>query len=121
MADDRPSGSQLGQWLSTGASIVAPVTLLSALLFYFGYVSSASEYAYFGVDVDTIGLSTQDYIMRSPQTLLVPLLVLTLAGAGFLTLNAAVRGRIAAAAAPARGEAGAAQPVANPEPHAEHI
>jgi len=99
MADDGPSASQLGQWISTGASIVAPVTLLSALLFYFGYVSSSSEYAYFGVDVDTIGLSTQGFIMRSPQTLLVPLLVFPLAAAGFLTLNTAIRRRIASSAA----------------------
>jgi hypothetical protein len=121
VASDSSPGTQLEQWISVGTTIVAPATLIGALLFYFGYVSSASEYAYFGVDVDTIGLSTQDYIMRSPQTLLVPLLVLTLAGAGFLTLNAAVRGRIAAAAAPAGGAAGAAQPAASPAPHAEHI
>src|SRR5215475_1717753 len=89
MADDRPSGSQFGQWISTWASIVAPVTVLSALLFYFGYVSSSSEYAYFGVDVDTIGLGTQGYIMRSPQTLLVPLLVFPLAAAAFSIRNPA--------------------------------
>jgi hypothetical protein len=117
VASDSSPGTQLDQWISLGTTIVAPATLIGALLFSFGYVSSASEYAYFGVDVDTIGLSTQDYIMRSPQTLLVPLLVLTLAGAGFLTLNAAVRGRIAAATAPA----GAAQPAAKPAQQAEHI
>jgi hypothetical protein len=117
VASDSSPGTQLEQWISIGTTIVAPVTLIGALLFYFGYVSSASEYAYFGVDVDTIGLSTQDYIMRSPQ----PLLVLTLAGAGFLTLNTAVRGRIAAAAVPAGAEAGAAQPAANPARRAGHI
>jgi hypothetical protein len=47
--------------------------------------------------VDTIGLSTQDYIMRSPQTLLVPLLALTLVSAASLTLNSAIRRRIALA------------------------
>ena len=91
VTDDSPPGTQLEQWVSIGATIVAPATVLGALLFYFGYVTSASEYAYFGIDVDTIGLSTQGYISRSPQTLLVPLLVLTLASAGFLTLNAVVR------------------------------
>jgi hypothetical protein len=121
VASDSSPGTQLEQWISIGTTIVAPATLIGALLFYFGYVSSASEYAYFGVDVDTVGLSTQDYIMRSPQTLLVPLLVLTLAGAVFLTLNAAVRGRIAEAALPVGGEAGAAQPAANPARRAGHI
>ena len=97
MATDKSTGAQLEHWASLIGTIAAPITVLGALLFYFGYVSSASEYAYFGINVDTIGLSTQAYIMRSPQTLLVPLLVLTLASAGFLTLNAAVHKRITAA------------------------
>lgn len=91
MTDDQQPGSRLEQWVSTGATILAPATVLGAVLFYFGYVSARSQYAYFGIDVDTIGLSTQDYIMRSPQPLLVPLLVLTLLAAGFLVLNVAVR------------------------------
>jgi hypothetical protein len=94
VTDDRPLGTQVQQWVSFGASIIAPVTVISALLFYFGYVSSRSEYAYFGIDVDAVGLSTQGYVMRSPQVLLVPLLVLGLAGAGFMLINSAVRGRI---------------------------
>lgn len=114
MAAEKTAGTQLEQWLSLGATIAAPVTVLGALLFYFGYVSSASEYAYFGINVDTIGLSTQDYIMRSPQTLLVPLLVLTLLSAGFLMLNGVVRGRISAAAGPA-------EPPADPARQIERI
>lgn len=94
MATDKSAGAQLEQWVSLIGTIAAPVTVLGAVLFYFGYVSSASEYAYFGINVDTVGLSTQAYIMRSPQTLLVPLLVLTLISAGFLTLNAAVHKQI---------------------------
>jgi hypothetical protein len=87
--------SQLGKWLSLGGSIIAPATLITALLFYFGYVSSRAQYDYFGVDVDTIGLSTQDYVMRSPQPLLVPMLVLTLLGGGFLAAHLAIRRRAA--------------------------
>lgn len=101
MAAERSGGTQLEQWISLGATIAAPVTVLGALLFYFGYVSSASEYAYFGINVDTIGLSTQDYVMRSPQTLLVPLLALTLVSAAFLMLNGLVRRRITAVVASA--------------------
>ncbi len=85
------SGGQVERWLSIGATIVAPATVLGTLLFYFGYVSSRAEYAYFGVDVDTIGLSTQDYVMRSPQPLLVPLLVLSILGAGLLASHLAIR------------------------------
>ena len=86
MADEE---SQVERWVSFAAKLVTPITLVSALLFYFGYVSARSQYEYFGIDVDTIGLSTQDYVMRSPQPLLVPLLVLTLfAVAGLLLHNA---------------------------------
>jgi hypothetical protein len=86
VADER---SPAERWVSFAAGIVAPVTLISGLLFYFGYVSARSQYEYFGIDVDTIGLSTQDYVMRSPQPLLVPLLGITLlAVAGLLLHNA---------------------------------
>jgi hypothetical protein len=66
------------QWVSIGVNVLAPVTVVTALLFYFGYASTHAEYEYFGVEVNTVGLSTQDYIMHSPQALLVPGLVLTL-------------------------------------------
>jgi hypothetical protein len=93
---EQPSrGSQVEHWLSLGASVVAPVTLLSALLFYFGYASSRAQYEYFGIDVDTIGLSTRDYVMRSPQPLLTPLLVLILLGAGLTAGHLWVRARLA--------------------------
>jgi heme/copper-type cytochrome/quinol oxidase subunit 2 len=84
---DESKTSQFERYLSLGASVVAPITIISALLFYFGYVSSRAQYAYFGVDVDTIGLSTQDYVMRSPQPLLVPLLVLVMIAVALVALH----------------------------------
>jgi hypothetical protein len=90
MADQR---SQAERWISFAAGIVTPVTLITALLFYFGYVSARAQYQYFGIDVDTIGLSTQDYVMRSPQPLLVPLLVLTLLAVAGLLLHNAIEPR----------------------------
>lgn len=96
MAEEQ-GGWPLERWVSVGTTIIAPATALSALLFYFGYVSSRTQYEYFGVDVDTIGLSTRDYVMRSPQPLLFPLLVLTLLAVGGLWLHAAVDRGITAA------------------------
>ena len=90
MADQR---SQTERWVSFAAGIVTPVTLITALLFYFGYVSARSQYEYFGIDVDAIGLSTQDYVMRSPQPLLVPLLVLSLVAVAGLLLHNAIRAK----------------------------
>ena len=72
------------RWYSLATTFVAPATFVSALLFYFGYVSSRAQLAYFGVDVDTVGLSTRDYVMRSPAALLVPALLLTTLGAAGL-------------------------------------
>lgn len=99
---DEDSGGQLHRWVGLATNVIAPATVLSTLLFYFGYVSSSAQYAYFGVDVDTIGLSTQDYVMRSPQPLLVPLLALTLLGIGAMVLHAWIRQRIAATEAGTR-------------------
>ena len=90
MADQR---SKAERWISFAAGIVTPVTLITGLLFYSGYVSARSQYEYFGIDVDTIGLSTQDYVMRSPQPLLVPLLVLSLLAVAGLLLHNAIQPR----------------------------
>lgn len=92
-AEPQPLPGRIAAW----ASAIAPISLVSAVLFYFGYVSSHAQYEYFGVDVDVIGLGTQDYIMRSPQPLLVPLLTLALLGAGGLRLHLTVHRRISAA------------------------
>jgi hypothetical protein len=89
--EDGTAVGQLERWVRSGATIIAPATALSAVLFYFGYVSARAQYEYFGIDVDTIGLGTQDYIMRSPTPLLVPLLVLALVGIGVLALLGTTR------------------------------
>ncbi|MEU5263755.1 hypothetical protein [Amycolatopsis sp. NPDC021455] len=94
MAEESTAPGRLERLVESGKAVIPPLTLLSALLFYFGYVSARSQYEYFGVDVDTIGLGTQDYIMRSPQPLLTPLLVFAAAGAGAVAAHAAVRRRI---------------------------
>ncbi|MDI6103984.1 hypothetical protein QLQ12_35880 [Actinoplanes sp. NEAU-A12] len=97
MADRAGEPEPLSGRIAAWAGAIAPISLISAVLFYFGYVSSRAQYEYFGVDVDAIGLGTQDYIMRSPQPLLVPILTLTLLGAGGLLLHLTMYRRISAA------------------------
>jgi hypothetical protein len=75
------------------------LSVLTAVLFYFGYASSRAQFEYFGVDVDTIGLSTQDYVMRSPAVLLTPLLALVLVGVGVAIAHDVARRRVQVAAA----------------------
>lgn len=102
--NDEPSAvGRLERWVRSSATIVAPATALSALLFYFGYVASRSQFEYFGIDVDTVGLGTQDYIMRSPQPLLVPMFVLALGGIGILALFAQTRRWVTAVSPGANG------------------
>lgn len=99
MPEERQSSIPFERWVSLAGNVIAPATAISALLFYFGYVSSRSQYEYFGLDVDTIGLTTQGFIMRSPQPLLVPLLVLSVLGAGAVLVHAAIRRALTSAAA----------------------
>jgi hypothetical protein len=91
MADDASTFSRLERGVSVATSIVAPLSLLTALLFYFGYASSRAQYDYFGIDVDTIGLSTQDYVMRSPAPLLTPLLTFVLLGTVVAAVHESLR------------------------------
>lgn len=94
MAEDSSDASaRFERFLDLAGRVIAPSTLIGTLLFYYGYVSSRAQYDYFGLDVDVIGLSTQEYVMRSPQPLLVPAIAFTLAGAGLITLNGWIRGR----------------------------
>ena len=97
MADDDGPAGRVERLISWAASVVAPLSVLTAVLFYFGYAASRAEYDYFGIDVDTIGLSTQDYVMRSPQALLTPLLVLVLLGVAVAVGHDVVRRRVQAA------------------------
>lgn len=92
---EEPSSTSWDRWYAIGTTFVAPATFVGTLLFYFGYVSARAEYSYFGIDVDTLGFSTRDYVMRSPQALLVPALLLLLLGAAVAAVLAGLRsGRI---------------------------
>lgn len=64
-------------------SIIAPTTVLTALLFYYGYVRTAAEYGYFGISMGSVDLSSEDLLLSSIGALYVPLgllLLLMLAG-----------------------------------------
>jgi hypothetical protein len=59
---------------------VAPTTLLTALLFYFGWAHVYWFFDYFGVDSSVLGPSTQDYVMRSVDALFIPLIAVATVG-----------------------------------------
>ncbi|MFI6582717.1 hypothetical protein [Embleya sp. NPDC050493] len=59
-------------WIGTLASILAPTTVIGALLLYFGFVYTDALYEYFGIDAQTLGFATQDYLLRSAGPLYLP-------------------------------------------------
>ena len=83
--DPAPSrwGSLLDQ-LSTIAGIVAPTTVVTALLYYYGYVATYARFGYFGVDLATLRLPTQELVLRSVAVLYVPCAVILILGIAYL-------------------------------------
>jgi hypothetical protein len=53
-------------------AFVGPVTLLSGILYYFGYVSARTFYAYFGISLSILEFSPASYLVRSADTFFRP-------------------------------------------------
>lgn len=77
MTDDEGSSTTLLQRLPSVtrliAEIVAPTTLVTGLLFFFGWGHAYWFFHHFGVDSASLGLSRSDYLMRSVDGLFLPL------------------------------------------------
>ncbi|MGY1698005.1 hypothetical protein ACI780_24190 [Geodermatophilus sp. SYSU D00814] len=59
-------------------ALLAPGTLLGALMYYFGWARTHAFYGYFGIDADSLGFSATDYILRSATALWPPLVAAAL-------------------------------------------
>ncbi len=68
----------------------AILTLVTAVLFYFGWARSFAQARAMGIDVSLFGFSSQDYVLQSINYLYVPLLVLLGLGLGWLWLHSRV-------------------------------
>jgi hypothetical protein len=64
-----------------------PLTIVTALLIYFGWARANAQSRAMGIDVSLFGYSTRDYVMRSVSTLYLPLLVLCGVGLAWLALH----------------------------------
>lgn len=75
--------------------VVAPTTLLTAVLFYFGWAHVYWFFDYFGVDSTTLNPGIREYLMRTVDTLFVPAIFVGLLGMivlwGYLALPDSVR------------------------------
>ncbi|MFB9892415.1 hypothetical protein [Planobispora takensis] len=96
------------------AKVVAPTTLVTALMVYFGWARASVTYRVFGLDQSVLGLSLQDYLFRSIDATIEPLAGLLLAvmiaipvhlllTGLFSRLRAAARWAVAAVAAAGAG------------------
>jgi hypothetical protein len=75
----QPPGD-LGSVLQLITAIGSPVALGTALLFYFGWRRSEAEADALGFSVDLLGMSPQDFMLRSVPVLFFPVALLLLAG-----------------------------------------
>ncbi|MGH4034741.1 hypothetical protein ACQB60_38150 [Actinomycetota bacterium Odt1-20B] len=95
-----PNSPGLGRLWTLLGTVVAPTTLVTALLYYFGWNHAWWFFNYFGVSSTVLGFSTIDYLMRSLDALFIPMTVT--AGAGLLAFwgHDLLRRRLARGAEP---------------------
>lgn len=77
-------------------AIVAPTTLLTGLLYYFGWSHAYWFFDYFGVNSTLLGFTSTDYLMRSVDALFVPMTVAASAGLVAVWGHSVLRARVAA-------------------------
>jgi hypothetical protein len=86
----KPRITDVGSWallVSAAGSVAAQVAVLTALLYYMGWVRSHATLGYFGIDPRMLDYSTQDYVLRSLNSTFAPLIVGTLAVVGAVKLH----------------------------------
>jgi hypothetical protein len=87
----RPSSgdeSPLRSALSVLTTIGPPLTIATALMFYFGWARSNRQAEAMGLgNVSLFGYSTQDYVLMSISTLFIPLLIIAALALGWLALH----------------------------------
>lgn len=78
------AATALPQVLKIVGSVVAPTTLLTALMFYFGLMFAIGYFQYFGVNWTVLNLPVQNYLILSASSSIIPLIYV--AGATLLAL-----------------------------------
>ncbi len=88
-APDAPSRA-----LKVFGSILAPTTVLTALLFYFGTRHADAFCGWFGVHYSVLGLSVSDYLIRASDGMTVPITAVAVAGLGGLWARRLLEARL---------------------------
>ena len=92
-SDEQSSGDFFRQSASTLIQVLFASGVVTALLYYFGYVRERSLFSYFGVPVGSLGFTTSDFVVRSAQAVFEPLLSVLLLGTLALAAHQAVISR----------------------------
>jgi hypothetical protein len=71
---------RLSRVLKALTQVTSYVAFATALLYYFGWRRSEAQAHAFGADASVFGMSSEDYVLRSIDVVLIPLLILLLAG-----------------------------------------
>jgi hypothetical protein len=77
--------------LRTVLSVVTNVTVLTALLVYFGWRRSFTQARALGLDETIFGLTTRDYLLRSVGSVFRPLAVAAVVGLAWMALDGLAR------------------------------
>ena len=75
------------QTVESVSAVIAPLTVVTALLFYVGWVRTRAFFSYFGVSAALVGFSPQDYVLRSADVGFGAVLLLALAGVVLVGLD----------------------------------
>lgn len=75
-------------------AIGPPVTLITALLFYFGWARADAQAKAMGLDVSLFGYTSQDYILRSVTSLFLPLVGLLVVSMVVVSADRALHARV---------------------------
>ena len=93
-AEQPGARSPLGRTFGVIGAVVAPTTLLTALMFYFGAQHASWFFRYFGVNYTILDLTAADYLRRSADGMFVPLLFTAGVAAAALWARRALTGRL---------------------------
>jgi hypothetical protein len=85
--DGLDAGQALPRLVRIAGEVIAPATLLTALLFQFGRLHAAGYYRHFGVNFTVLDLSTQDHLISGADGLFVPLAGACVLVLALLSLN----------------------------------
>lgn len=84
--------------LQTLSMVVAPATVLTGLMYYFGWLYARTFTLGVGIDPDVLDYSTEDYLLRSVDLLFVPLAVLCVLLLALRWLHVQITARVSASA-----------------------